>query len=80
MKYEDNLLSEKDLVRATGAPPWVIRYLRDAGRLPVAVPSQGRGYPTVYAKEAKAAVLEHLQRRKGLSPSEMSDDLSSVPA
>ena len=56
-------LTEKEIVRATGAPFYTIRYLRDTGRLPIALPSKGRGYPTLYTSEAIEIVEEHLAAR-----------------
>lgn len=67
-------LSEKAIINQTGAPYWMIRYLRDTGQLPVVVPSRGRGYSTLYAPGSVDIVRRHLNRRKSVALAVDDDD------
>ena len=60
---KENALNKTQLCKATGAPGYVIIYLKDCGRLPIDQESQGRGYPTLYNPEAVEVVKKHLEKR-----------------
>ena len=53
-------LTLKDLVRETGAPPHVVRYLHGLGRLPIQRQSPGPGYPILYSNDAILIIKQHL--------------------
>jgi len=55
-------LTLKDLVRETGAPPHVVRYLNGLGRLPIQQQSPGPGYPILYSNDAVLIIKEHLMK------------------
>ena len=55
-------LTLKDLVRETGAPPHVVRYLHGLGRLPVLRESPGPGYPVVFSQDAISIIRNHLDK------------------
>ena len=59
-------LNRTQLCKATGAPGYVIIYLKDCGRLPIAKESRGRGYPTLYAPEAIQIVKDHMNKRNSI--------------
>ncbi len=59
---EENL-ALKDLQKKTNSPAYVIQYLKDCNRLPIAQPSQGRGYPTLYKPEAIDIVKAHIAKQ-----------------
>ena len=47
----------------TRAPGYIIDYLNDCNRLPVAEESTGKGYPRKYSPEAIDIVKKHIARR-----------------
>lgn len=53
-------LTLKQLVRETGAPPHVVRYLYGLGRLPIQRQSPGPGYPILYSNDAILIIKQHL--------------------
>ena len=55
-------LTRQTLARSTGAPPYIISYLYDCGRLPVVRASKGKGYPRLYDTKAIEIVKEHLNK------------------
>jgi len=58
-------LTMKDLQNATEAPKYIINYLKENGRLPLAKESKGRGYPTLYHPDSITIVLNHLNKSRG---------------
>ena len=56
-------LTRQTLVRLTGAPPYIISYLKDTGRLPVYKESAGIGYPTKYDPKAIDIIKKHLGKQ-----------------
>lgn len=65
MESNDNHcgLTRKDLVRLTGMPPYLVRYLTDCNRLPILKPSSGPGDPVIYSPDA-VRVIQERQRKK----------------
>ena len=55
-------LTRTELQKATGAPVYVITYLRDCERLPIVQKSRGKGYPTRYHPDAVKVVKKHMQK------------------
>ena len=53
---EEQYLTLKDLQKKTNAPAYLIQYLKNCNRLPIAQSSQGRGYPTFYRPEAVGVI------------------------
>ena len=62
-KTEQKGITRKVLMRETGAPPYIVSYYRDCGRLPIVRPSRGPGYPILYHPDA-IEVLHDLMRGK----------------
>jgi len=56
-------LTLKQLVEETGAPFYIINYLKATNRLPIAQPSLGRGYQTKYTIEAVEIIKQHLAKQ-----------------
>ena len=56
-------LTLKSLQQETNAPIYVVQYLKACNRLPIAKPSRGRGYPTLYDPSAVEVIEEHLSKR-----------------
>ena len=61
---EDKTYTLKDIQRETNAPAWLIYYLRNNNRLPVAQASPGRGFSTYYKKEAVEVINKYLSEKK----------------
>ena len=61
---KNKYLTKSQLRKATGAPGYVIIYLKDCGRLPIVKESGGRGYPTLYSPSAIEVIEEHLSKWK----------------
>lgn len=59
---EKKPLTLKQLQKATAVPVYIIKYLRDCGRLPVVRESQGRGYPTLYHSDSIQVVKKHVEK------------------
>ncbi|MFC1527539.1 hypothetical protein ACFL5D_02185 [Candidatus Neomarinimicrobiota bacterium] len=55
-------LYKRDLVSATGAPPYTIDYLYRCNRLPTIKESSGSGYPIVFHPDCIEIIKEHLQK------------------
>ena len=55
-------LNRNQLCKATGAPAYLITYLKNCGRLPIVQESSGRGYPTLYHPDAVKVVEDHLKK------------------
>ena len=60
----NDTVTMKELQHATGAPKYVINYLKENGRLPIAQESKGRGYPTLYDPYAVEVVKDHLGKAR----------------
>lgn len=60
----DKNLTTKTLQQATGAPIYVIQYLKACNRLPIAKESKGRGYPTYYKPNAVNVIKKHMAKQK----------------
>ena len=58
-------MTMKELQNATEAPKYIINYLRENRRLPLAKESKGRGYPTLYHPDSITIVLNHLNKSRG---------------
>ena len=58
-------LSKKQLRTETNCPGYIIDYLNDCGRLPIAKESEGPWYPTLYHPDAVNVINEHLAKRIG---------------
>ena len=61
---EKNTYTLKDLQKETHAPAWLVYYLRNNNRLPVAKDSAGRGFSTQYRLEAVKVIKEHMARQE----------------
>ena len=59
---EQENLTKTDLRRKTGCQGYIIDYLIDCGRLPIAQASKGRGYPRLYDIKAIEIFKEHLNK------------------
>lgn len=53
-------LTLKTIQKATGAPIYLIQYLKACNRLPIIKQSSGRGYPTYYDVKAIDVVKRHM--------------------
>ena len=62
---ETEPLTLTELRRATGAASYVIIYLKENGRLPIARESKGRGYLTLYHPDAIEVIESHLAKSRG---------------
>ena len=62
---QQDVFTLKQIQSATGCPPYVIKYLADCNRLPLARSSQGRGYPRLYHPDAIEIIKEHMVKRNG---------------
>jgi len=60
-------LTLKNLMKATGVPPYTIKYLYSCNRLPVMKESRGSGYPIIFDPLAIEVLLEHKLKRSYLS-------------
>ena len=58
-----NYLTLQTLARSTGAPPYIISYLKDTGRLPIYKESVGKGYPILYDPKAIDIVRDHMKNQ-----------------
>ncbi len=58
----DSGMTLKQLCEETGAPFYVVKYLNALGRLPVIKESNGRGYCTIYGRDAIDVVQSHLEK------------------
>jgi hypothetical protein len=57
-----DLLTRKIIIRRTGAPTWLVDYLKANNRLPLAKDSTGSGNPVIFKPEALDIVIAHLER------------------
>lgn len=55
-------LTRKDLVRRTGAKPYVVQYLTETGKLPLTHESRGKGDYHIYHADAIRILIEWLER------------------
>ncbi|MCH8273123.1 MAG: hypothetical protein IIB41_07695 [Candidatus Marinimicrobia bacterium] len=60
---EKKTLTKRELQKITGAPAYVITYLRECNKLPITKESIGRGYSTVYDFNAIEVIKEHLKKQ-----------------
>ncbi len=59
-------LTPKALCEESGAPFYTVKYLHALGRLPVLRESSGRGYPTIFHRDAITIVRQHMARQEGI--------------
>ena len=52
----------KQLAGETGCPFYILKYLHQCNRLPVAIESKGSGYPTRWKAEAVKVVKNHMAK------------------
>ena len=60
---KEHYMTRLDLVRKTGAKPYVIDYLKNIGRLPIIKESIGQGHPTLYDPKAMEVIIQHLKKQ-----------------
>ena len=60
-------LGRKELIAATGCPPYLIDYYRDCGYLPILRPSTGSGDPVLYHPDAVEVIRQRRGKRLGHS-------------
>ena len=60
---KEHYMTRLDLVRKTGAKPYVIDYLKNIGRLPIIKESIGKGHPTLYDPKAMDIIMNHLEKQ-----------------
>lgn len=61
---EEHGLTRKELVEATGCPPYLIAYYYQCGYLPILRPSTGPGDPVLYRPDALDVIRERMSRRR----------------
>ena len=64
MEKKTKGLTPKELSKATGAPFYVIEYLRRLNRLPILFETTGKGDVTIFKLDAVAVVKNHIDRKK----------------
>ena len=57
-------LTVKELCEETGAPFYIIEYLRRLNRLPILFESTGKGDGTIFKPKAIEIVKKHINRKK----------------
>ncbi len=62
--FKERTLTRKDLVEATGCPPYLIAYYSQCGYLPIIRPSSGAGRPIIYHQDAISVILERMTRQQ----------------
>ena len=50
------------LIKVTGAPGYLIRYLYECGRLPIVKESRGHGYSRHYHPDCVDIIKEHIEK------------------
>lgn len=55
-------LTQKELVKITKCPPYLVRYYCECGYLPVERESAGPGHPVVYAPGAIDIIRKRMER------------------
>ena len=65
MEYQNNNqgLTRRALVKATGCPPYLVAYYSQCGYLQILRPSTGPGDPIIYHPDA-VRVIQERQRKK----------------
>ena len=53
-------LTKRELVKATGCPPYLIAYYSQCGYLPLIKKSTGPGHPNIYHADAIAIVRQKM--------------------
>ena len=56
-------LTRKQLGKVTGAPIYLINYLRDCQRLPIVRESRGRGFPILYHPDCVKVIRDHMSKQ-----------------
>ena len=69
-------LTRKQLMKATGAMPYLISYLTETGRLPLIRPALGHGSPNLYHPDAIQVIRTYLERRN--APTEMVEEVNAL--
>ena len=57
-------MTQKDLVRLTGCPPYIVRYFKECGYLKVERDSQGPGDPVLYHPDSVRIIQERRQNKR----------------
>ncbi len=57
-------LTKRELVKATGCPPYLIAYYSQCGYLPILRPSTGSGNPILYGPSAIDVIRERMERNQ----------------
>ena len=59
-----DLLTRKTIIKRTGAPTWLVDYLKANNRLPIEKDSTGSGNPVIFKPEAIEIIINHLSKGK----------------
>ena len=62
---KDQGLTRKELVEATGCPPYLIAYYGQCGYLPIIKPSTGPGDPVLFDAAAIEVIKARRKQRNG---------------
>ena len=54
-------ITRKDIVTATGAPPYLVKYYSDCGYLPILRESDGPGHPIIYDPRAVEIAMQRFE-------------------
>lgn len=57
-------LTRKEIIKATGCPPYLVTYYTTCGYLPVLHPSTGPGDPVIYHPDAVDVIQGRMARRR----------------
>lgn len=56
-----NGMTRKDIVAATGVPPYLVKYYSDCGYLPILRESNGPGHPIIYDHRAVEISMQRFE-------------------
>lgn len=62
-----NPLTKRDLVEATGCPPYLIAYYTQCGYLPLIKRSSGPGHPNIFDPRAIEVITKRMLNRNHIS-------------
>lgn len=65
---EQEGLTRKELVEATGCAPYLIRYYTECGYLPMIKQSSGPGHPVVFHRDAISEIKRRMAQRSTKYP------------
>ena len=60
-------LTKKQLKQILECPGYIVDYLNDCGKLPIAKLSKGKGFPNLYHPKAIDVIKEHLSKQSTVS-------------